>query len=189
MANLKDCPHFSNHDDYYTPKSAWEKIKPFIDSKFGENATIFESFLLNSNEQSKKYLQELGYNVLGDKTTDFLSNDIPNSNDYDLIVSNPPFQRVKSFAERKSNLKYRCIEKLLELDKPFIIIMNSTNIHSRWYGELVRDKDIRFIYPTGKINYDKYKKGGVEKVKGKKSAAAFNSIFMTYKILDKNEWL
>ena len=31
MANFKASPIFATHNDYYTPKSAWENIKPFID--------------------------------------------------------------------------------------------------------------------------------------------------------------
>ena len=49
MANFKDTNTFSIHNDYYTPKYAWEQIKHFIP----KNTTIYESFMLGSNEQSK----------------------------------------------------------------------------------------------------------------------------------------
>ena len=189
MANFKDSPIFSTHDDYYTPKSAWEQIKHLITQKFGNNATILESFLLNSNEQSKKHLQELGFNVIGNKTIDFLNEDHrPSKNDYDLICSNPPFQRIKSFKKRKDNLKYKCIKGLIDNDKPFIVLMNSTNMFQKWSMELFKGKDIKFIFPSKKINYDKYEPGGVKKMKGGKSCS-FNSIYVCYKVLDKNEWI
>ena len=89
MANFKDSPHFSTHNDYYTPKSAWEQIQNFI----SKDKTIYEAFMLNSNEQSKKYLTELGYKVVGDKTIDFLTNDL-DKDSYDIIISNPPFQKA-----------------------------------------------------------------------------------------------
>ena len=47
MANFKDSPHFSTHNDYYTPKSAWEQIQNFI----SKDKTIYEAFMLNSNNQ------------------------------------------------------------------------------------------------------------------------------------------
>ena len=64
MANLKDCSKFNIHEDFYTRKKTWEQITPFID----KDLTIYEFCLLNSNEQSKKYFQELGYNVIGNRT-------------------------------------------------------------------------------------------------------------------------
>jgi hypothetical protein len=187
MANFKDSPHFSIHNDYYTPKHAWADIKDIIIDNFGTikncgNPTIYEAFLLNSNEQSKKYLQELGFNTVGDKTIDFLNNDLPKDT-YDIVVSNPPFERIKSYAKRKQNLKYRCIEKLLTNEKPFIILLNSTNIFSRWFKDLTagRSQDITFIFPSKKINYNKYKEGGEEEMVSSNNCS-FNSIYVCYKM-------
>ena len=218
MSNFKDSPHFATHDDYYTPISAWKQIKPFIDKK-GYNK-IFECFLLNSNEQSKRNLETLGYEVIGDKTVDFLdkstwSEEMLNK-DYGLILSNPPFERIKSYKQRTENLKYKCIKQLVDNDKPFIILMNSTNMFQKWFKEIVENKDVKFIFPSKKINYDKYDKGGVEKVKTQNiylkelkkkkkdltktekeiyaelpslASCSFNSIYVCYKVLDKNEWI
>lgn len=192
MSNFKDCPKYKIHDDYYTPKSAWVNIQHFIRQK-GNN--VFEPFMLNSNEQSKQYLEELGFNVLGNKNIDFLNEttwteDMKNKN-YDIIVSNPPFNKIISYPRRKESIKYNCIEKLIKNDKPFIILLNSTNLFSKWFHYLIKDinKDIKFIYPTQKINYDKYEKGGVDKIKVEKNSASFNSVYVCYKVLDNNEWL
>jgi hypothetical protein len=193
MANFVDSPHFETHNDYYTPKSAWENIKYFVDRKGYKK--VFEAFMLNSNEQSKKNLEELGYEVLGDKNVDFLNEETQSpeiiNKEYDIIISNPPFERVSSFKNRKDNLKYRCIQRLFELDKPFIIIMNSLNIFSGWFAELVNEKDIKFIFPSTKIEFDKFKEGGEEKMekKNKKSNCSFYSIYVCYKVLDKNEFI
>lgn len=189
MANFKDSPHFSIHNDYYTPKHAWADIKDIIIENFG-NPTIYEAFLLNSNEQSKKYLQELGFNTVGDKTIDFLENDLPLES-YDIVISNPPFERIKSFAKRKQNLKYRCIEKLLTNEKPFIILLNSTNIFSKWFKDLIsgRSEDITFIFPSKKINYNKYKEGGEEEMYSTGNCS-FNSVYVCYKMTNKtNYWI
>ena len=183
MANFKANPHYNTHNDYYTPKSAWENIQHLIT----KDKIIYEAFLLNSNEQSKKYLQELGYNVVGDKTIDFLTHDL-DIDSYDIVVSNVPFERIKSFKQRKNNLKYKCIKKLFDNDKPFIILLNATNLFSKWFSELSQGKDIKFIFPDHIINYDKYENGGINRMKNGKSAS-FKSVYVCYKVIEKNEWI
>lgn len=187
MANFKDSPHFSVHNDYYTPFSAWDNIKHLLKEKGFKK--LFECFLLNSNEQSKTNLEKLGFEVLGNKKVDFLdektwTTDMINKN-YDIIISNPPFERVKSYKRRRDNLKYKCIEKVINLNKPFILIMNSTNIFQKWFNELVKNKDIKFIIPSKKIEFDKFEEGGEKKLKSGGSCS-FNPIYVTYKLLDKN---
>ena len=223
MANFKDAPHFSIHNDYYTPLSAWKNIVPFIKNKNFKK--VFECFLLNSNEQSKKNLESLGFQVIGNKKVDFLNEETyteeMKNKDYDIIISNGPFEKIKSFKQRKTNLKYRCIKKLFDNDKPFIILLNSTNIFQKWFKELTENKDIKFIFPSSKIEYDKYEEGGEKKIynksdywkkikkeKGyrikkqmtpeekkiydnydKEGSCSFNSVYVCYKVLDKNEWI
>ena len=182
MANFKDSPIFSTHNDYYTPKYAWEQIQHFV----SKDKVVYEAFMLNSNEQSKKYLQELGYNVVGDKTIDFITNDL-DKDTYDIVISNCPFEKI-IFSRRLTNLKYMCIKKLFDNDKPFIILLNATNLFSKWFKELTQGKDIKFIIPDHIINYDKYEKGGITKMKNGKSAS-FKSVYVCYKVLDKNEWI
>jgi len=72
MANFIDSPNWDIHNDYYTRKKDWDKITPYIE----QNKTIYEFCLLNSNEQSKLYFQELGYNVIGNNTIDFLEDNL-----------------------------------------------------------------------------------------------------------------
>tara|TARA_R110000764_G_scaffold148027_1_gene235927 strand:+ start:491 stop:1042 length:552 start_codon:yes stop_codon:yes gene_type:complete len=183
MSNFKDSPHFSTHNDYYTPKSAWAQIQDYVPTSM----RVYEAFMLNSNEQSKKYLQELGYEVVGDRSRNFLTDSI-DTTAYDIVISNPPFERVRSFKQRHSNLKYQCIQKLLDLDKPFIILMNSTNMFAKWFKELVEGHDIKFIFPSKKIQYDKYQEGGVDKII-QTTSCSFNSIYVCFKVLDRNVWL
>ena len=56
---------FSKHDDYMTPKYAWEAIQSLIP----KNKVIWEAFYGNGN--SGKYLSELGFDVIH-KEVDFL---------------------------------------------------------------------------------------------------------------------
>ena len=168
MANLKDCSKFNIHDDYYTRKKTWEQIKEFIPS----DKIIWEFCLLNTNEQSKKYLQELNFNVVGDRTIDFFEHNMG-----DILISNIPFS---------SEIKIRMLKRLVELDKPFIIIMNSLNLFTKYFKEIFKDKDLYFIYPSTKINYDKYENG---EFKESKNNTSFYSVYVCYKVIDKNIWI
>ena len=197
MANFKDSPKFSLHDDYYTPKFAWEQIvdviPDIVNKKTGKTRKprVYEAFCLNSNMQSPRYLEELGFPVIASKDKDFLlESDRPDPKSYDIIISNPPFARITSFKKRAQSLKWKCLSQLFELDKPFIIILNATNLSSKWFKTLIRGKeqDIKIIFSAKKINYDKYQKGGEVKIETTKNCS-FNSIYVAYKILDRNVWL
>tara|TARA_R110000764_G_scaffold39419_5_gene88028 strand:+ start:6308 stop:6814 length:507 start_codon:yes stop_codon:yes gene_type:complete len=168
MANLKDCSKFNIHDDFYTRKKTWVQIKEFIPN----DKIIWEFCLLNSNEQSKKYLQELNFNVVGDRTIDFFNNNLG-----DILISNIPFS---------SEIKIRMLKRLVELDKPFIIIMNSMNLFTKYFKEIFKDKDLYFIYPSTKIHYDKYIDGELKETKNNTS---FYSVYVCYKVIDKNIWI
>ncbi len=172
MANLKASPNFNIHDDFYTRKETWEKITPFI----SKDKVIYEFCLLNSNEQSKKHFEELGYKVLGNKNIDFLENN-QEEEECDILVSNIPFS---------TEIKVNILKKLAELDKPFIIIMNCMNLFSKYFKEIFKDKKINFIFPSTKIHYDKYVNG--EFIVGKNNTS-FYSIFVTHKVLDNNVWV
>ena len=172
MANFKDCVKWNIHDDFYTRKKTWEQITPFINKEL----TLYEFCLLNSNEQSKKYFQDLGYNVIGNKTIDFLKYN-KEEEEADILISNIPFS---------SEIKKKILKKLVQLDKPFIIIMNSMNLFSKYFKEIFKNKDIYFIYPSTKIHYDKYEKGELQPTKNNTS---FYSIYVCYKVINKNIWI
>ena len=168
MANLKDCAKWNIHDDFYTRKQSWEQIKEYIP----QDKVIWEFCLLNSNEQSKKYLTELGFNVVGDRTIDFFEHDMG-----EVLVSNIPFS---------TELKQRMLRRLVDLDKPFIIIINTLNLFSKYFKEIFEGKEIYFIYPSTKTHYDKYVDNKLVSTENKTS---FYSIYVCYKIIDKNIWV
>ena len=189
MSNFTNSNKFTVHNNYFTQTKTWKDIQHIITAKYGDNVTIWECFLLNSNEQSKRHLQSLNFKVIGDRNIDFFNdNHCPPPDTYDLIVSNPPYERIKSFKQRKTNLKYRCIERLFNIGKPFIILLNSTNLFQKWFKELVDGKDIKFIIPSKKIQFDKYDKDGKTQLKTSGSCA-FNTIYVCYKVIDRNMWV
>ena len=74
---------FKVHDDYMTPKYAWENIKQYIP----KDKVIWEAFY--GNGESGNYLREMGFNVIHEEV-DFFENDLG-----EVIVSNPPFSESK----------------------------------------------------------------------------------------------
>ena len=71
---------FLKHDDYMTPKYAWEDIKHLIPKK-----KIWECFYGDGN--SGKFLTEFGFDVIHEPI-DFFTEP---PEEYDISVSNPPF--------------------------------------------------------------------------------------------------
>jgi hypothetical protein len=147
---------FSNHDDWMTPKSAWEAIKEYIP----KDKVIWECFYGNGN--SGRYLTELGYNVIHEDI-DFFTHNLG-----DVLVSNPPFSR---------DLIQRVITRLHELDKPFIMIMPVSKLNCRYF-DIFKNK-IQLIRPNGRINFDKLVNGEIVK---SKTSANFDCYYYCYKM-------
>ena len=147
---------FTKHDDYMTPKSAWEDIKQFIP----KDKLIWEAFY--GDGQSGRDLTEMGFNVVH-QDIDFFKNDIG-----ECIVSNPPFSKSKEVMAR-----------LLELDKPFIIIFPASKICTS-YLRAWKDKGLQIIIPRKRIHFKKTINGVVpEKYKSK---CNFDCFYYCYKM-------
>lgn len=149
---------FLQHDDYMTPKYAWENIQQFIP----KDKIIYEAFY--GDGKSGQYLTELGFNVFHEPI-DFFNEEPP---EWDIIVSNPPFSKVKEILVR-----------LKELDKPFIIIMPSSKINTS-YMRAWKDKNLQIIIPRKRIHFDK-QINGVRPV-GLKNACNFDCFYYCYKM-------
>ena len=122
---------FIKHDDYMTPKYAWENIKEYIP----KNKVIWEAFY--GDGKSGQYLKELGFDVIHGKI-DFFK-----ENKGDLIISNPPFSDAKNIMDR-----------LYELDKPFILIFPSSKINTQYFRKW-KLKGIQIIIPRKRIQFIK----------------------------------
>ncbi len=159
---------FSKHDDYMTPKSAWEAIKDYIP----KDKKIWEAFY--GNGMSAQYLKELGFDVICDDV-DFFE-----SNYGEVIVSNIPF-----------SLTNKILTRLVELDKPFILIMPSYKIHTQYVRNLFMNQDskLQIIIPRKRIQFIKLIDGEVPK--DYKSACNFDCFYYCWKIgLDRDiTWL
>ena len=107
---------FKVHDDYMTPKTAWEAIKHLIPRE----TVIWEPFY--GDGKSGQNLRDLGFNVIHEPI-DFFTHDMG-----DIIVSNPPFSRSKEV-----------IERLIQLNKPFIIIMPCSKLSTSYFRNAFND--------------------------------------------------
>ena len=164
MAEYNSC-NWSNHDDYMTPKHAWEDIKNYIP----RDRVIWEPFY--GDGKSGKYLTELGFNVIHENI-DFFDNDMG-----DIIVSNPPFSNYVAVLKR-----------LKQLDKPFILILPSSKINTKTIRELFGGQ-LQIIIPRKRIQFIKLINGQIPE--NYKSKCNFDCFYYCYKIGLKNDmvWL
>lgn len=156
MANL-DTKTFLKHDDYMTPKYAWENIQHLIP----RDKVIWEAFY--GDGKSGEYLKELGFDVIHEPI-DFFENNLG-----DIIVSNPPFSKSKEIMKR-----------LKELDKPFIIILPFAKICTSYVRENYKDDKLQIIIPRKRIHFLKLIDG--KPVEGWKNACAFECFYYCYKM-------
>tara|TARA_R110002167_G_scaffold122776_1_gene301397 strand:+ start:5240 stop:5701 length:462 start_codon:yes stop_codon:yes gene_type:complete len=117
-----------------TPKYAWENIAQYIP----KDKVIWEAFM--GDGKSGKYLQEMGHEVIHN------DNDFFESDEGDIVVSNPPFSKSKDV-----------ITRLKELDKPFILILPSSKINTQYFRENFKSTDtsLQIIIPRRRIQFVK----------------------------------
>jgi hypothetical protein len=156
--NYSKKPH-NIHDDYMTPKYAWENIEKYIP----KDKVIWEAFY--GDGMSGKYLKEMGFNVIHKPKLDFF-----NSNEGDIIVSNPPFSKSKEVMKR-----------MKELDKPFILILPSQKINTSYIRDMFYiDSKLQIIIPRKRIHFLKLVNGKpVDKLKNQ---CAFDCFYYCYKM-------
>ena len=148
--------NFIKHDDYMTPKYAWENILEYIP----KDKVIWEAFY--GDGKSGNFLTELGLNVIHEPI-DFFE-----ENRGDIIVSNPPFSQSKKIMNR-----------LLILDKPFILIFPASKICTS-YMRAWKDKGLQIIIPTKRISFTKLVDGEVPK--NWKNRCNFDCFYYCYKM-------
>lgn len=150
---------FQKHDDYMTPKYAWENIKEYIP----KDKQIWEAFY--GDGESGKYLTELGFKTIHEDI-DFFENDLG-----ECIVSNPPFTLCKEVLTR-----------LKELNKPFILIMPSSKINTQYFRKLFCDTEdpIQIIIPRKRIQFVKTINGIIPE--NYKSCCNFDCFYYCWKM-------
>jgi len=141
-----------------TPKYAWEDIKEYIP----KDKVIWECFY--GSGDSGKYLTELGFNTIH-KEIDFFKN-----NEGEVLVSNPPFTIIQQILER-----------LVELGKPFIMIMPVSKMSTQYYRKTFKNIELpQIIIPKKRIQFIKTVDGKVPD--NYKSSANFDCFYYCWKM-------
>ena len=149
---------FTKYDDWMTPDSAWDNIKQYIPA----DKVIWEAFY--GNGASGSHLKDMGFNVIHEPI-DFFENDRG-----DIIVSNPPFTKVPDVLKR-----------MVELDKPFIMIMQSSKINTQYFRKLFSNNEnhIQIIIPRKRIQFQKLVNGEIDETK---NSPNFDCFYYCWKI-------
>ena len=120
-------------NNWNTPKLAIDAIVHLIPKR----STVYEPFY-NSTSKSHIYLHEHGFKTVS-HVGDFYS-DIPP--DINFIVTNPAFSDIQ-----------RCLSRLFELGKPFVIIAPLSLI-VRNYFKQYKDK-VSILIPAKRIQFER----------------------------------
>jgi len=118
-------------DNYITNKYEWERIKDYIPT----DKIIWSPFYCDGKQ--KEYFKELGYDIIHEDK-DFFSY----TPEYDLLIDNPPFSK-----------KNEILNKLNDLDKPFILICPSMMLSYKYFQTNFKDKNIQLIIPYKRMNF------------------------------------
>lgn len=129
---------FTKHDDYMTPASAWEAIRQYIP----QDKEIWEAFY--GDGQSGQILRDLGFRVYHENE-DFFQN-----NRGDIVVSNPPY-----------TIKKEIMKRLVELDKPFVLLMPVATMATTYVRELLKEH-LQIIVPRRRIQFHKLVNGELQ---------------------------
>ena len=150
-------------DEYYTPDYVVEILLPYL------KKTNYKTIWCPCDKETSEYVKVFknnGFNVIYshiDNGQDFL-NYIPDE-DYDCIITNPPF-----------SIKNKILERLIELDKPFAILLSATCIQSASLIRLLSKlDDFKVIMFDKRISYNG-------------DRPPFPSWYFTNRLLDKNEF-
>jgi hypothetical protein len=141
-----DITHFRTHDDYMTPKSAWEAIRHLIP----KDKVIWEPFY--GDGKSGEYLKELGFDVIHEPI-DFFIEDRG-----DIIVSNPPYSR---------ELMPKIVKRLKQLNKPWILLMPVQKLSTNYFREAFMDDKLQLVIPYERVQFKKMVDGEVVSTKSK----------------------
>ena len=168
MSMCNDSPKFNpKKNNYYTSKSMWSNISHLIP----KDKIVWESCMLNSNSNSIEYLNDLGINCIGDKTMDCLKTTPEN---FDMIITNPPFE---------TKIKQKILKRFVELDKPFIIVLNSMNYYTKYFRDIFKEniKYLQIVIPEGKITFELYDRE-TDTIKPCKKQPSFYCGYLCYKM-------
>lgn len=121
--------HNSAKDEVYTPDIAMDILLPYI----SKEAIIYECAV--GTGKLKDYFENKGYSVVSG--SDFFNDNI---NEFDVIITNPPY-----------SLKDKFLEKCYQLEKPFALLLPITALEGKKRQELYSNNGLQILFPKKKF--------------------------------------
>ena len=160
-------PVMTNDNEYYTYAKTWDRIKDYIPN----DKIIAEPFGYNPNLEGFQYLKSICKEVRCCEG-DFFKNDFK---DIECIISNPPYN--------PRGMKEKIFRRLKQLDIPFIMLVPSTCLHTKYLYDIFNNEDIQILMPNDEINFYQIKDSKILK----RNNCSFYTCFICYKMnLDKD---
>ena len=158
MSNWLSKTKFNEKDEYYTPTILVEPILKYLKP----NSTIWcpfdtenSEFVINLKKEGHKVIYShiwLGQNFFNYEPKE----------EYDYIISNPPFTK-----------KLKVFERLYKLNKPFAMICGLPIFNYQEIGNFFLDKELQLLIVDKKVSFDG-------------NTASFNNSYFCYKVLPKD---
>lgn len=160
MSLLEQKKDFSKRgvfDELYTPDEAVEMILPYIPK---DVKTIWECTAIKES-RIVKVLRDAGYNVITTSLTrlllPFSSIHIKDGQDffkyepenYDMIITNPPY-----------SLKDKFLKRAYDLKKPFMFLLPLTTLEGIERGKMFGENGIQMLIPNKRFNFKPEKNSG-----------------------------
>ena len=158
MSNWLNTNSFNKKDEYYTPQILVKPILKYIKP----NSTIWCPFDTQDSE-FVILLKEQGHKVIYSHIwlgQDFF--EFEPSEEYDYIISNPPFTK-----------KLEVFERLYKLRKPFAMVMGLPILNYQEVGDFFLNKDLQLLIVNKKVSFDG-------------NTASFNNSYFCYNLLPKD---
>jgi len=144
----------NTENDWNTPKTAVDAIVHLVP----QGSIVYEPFT-NDTSKSHIYLHEHGF-----KTVSHIGDFYSNPPDFNFIITNPPFSDIQ-----------RCLSRLFELAKPFIIIAPLSLIVRNYFRQY-RDK-VSILIPAKRIQFER---------SGSNDRSPFDCVYITSLKLNSN---
>jgi hypothetical protein len=145
LEQKKDFSKRGAFDELYTPSEAVEMILPYIPK---EVKTIWECTAIKESK-IVKVLRDAGYNVITthiEDGQDFFKYEPEN---YDMIVTNPPY-----------SLKDKFLKRAYDLKKPFMFLLPLTTLEGIERGKMFNKNGIQMLIPNKRFNFKPEKNSG-----------------------------
>lgn len=163
---------FKAQDEYYTPSILVNMLLPYLEKwerDFYEREGYRPLIWLPFDTEDSQYYKILKtrFQVVRSHLNDDKDFFNYQPNQFDIIVSNPPFSKKLEIMERIA----------FDLKRPFVLLMNMMAINYQNIGNFFQfvGKEIQFIIPDKKVSFDG-------------NTSSFCSGYVCYKFIDHTEF-